>query len=279
MTYETIDLYEYFSLPKGRNAAGTLTVYARECNPEIKEKLRPAMLVIPGGGYEWVSRREAEPVAMEFLYGGYSVFVLDYTVHTPHPVPLLEAAMAVAYIRENAEKYYVDRAHVGAVGFSAGGHLCATLATMYGEACVKEALGNRAALVRPDAVVLSYAVITTGLRTHGGTAKTISGGDAALQEKMSLEKRVTKDSSPAFLWHTVEDDCVPVQNALLMAEAYLKAGVPFDLHVFESGGHGMSTVNGEVTDGDYPEAVARAGKWVELALSWLASRGFKVRVK
>lgn len=279
MILETIDLYEYFGVPREKNTAGRLTVYARERNLEIKEKLRPAMLVIPGGGYTWVSLREAEPVAMNFLHAGYSAFTLDYTVNTPHPVPLLEAAMAMVYIRENAAKYFVDPEHVAAVGFSAGGHLCGSLATLFNDDCVKKALGKRAELVRPDAVLLSYPVITTGIATHSGSADTISGGNPELRAAMSLENRVTKDSVPAFIWHTFEDDCVPVQNALLMAEAYLKAGVPFDLHVFEKGWHGMSTVTAEVTDGEYPEGIARAAEWTRLALSWLSSRGFKVRVK
>ncbi|MDE5897093.1 MAG: alpha/beta hydrolase, partial [Clostridia bacterium] len=206
MIYEKIDLYDYFSLPREGKTGGVLTVVCRSPYVEIKEKIRPAMLVIAGGGYFMVSEREAEPIALHFLLQGYAAFSLKYSVQTAYPVPLLEAAMAMAFIRENAEKYGVDTKHVGAVGFSAGGHLTAMLGNLFADPCVKETLGKRAALVRPDAVLLAYPVISGSEFGHSETMTTISGGDQALRGALSLETRVTKQSSPAFIWHTVEDD-------------------------------------------------------------------------
>lgn len=276
MFYTTVDLYEYFRIPRGENAGGALTVYARSRNPENSPRIRPAILIAAGGGYNYLSFREGEPVALKFLAEGYAVFLLNYTICTPYPVPLIEAAMAMKYIRENAQTYAVDADRVCAAGFSAGGHLVGMLATMFGEKEVIERIGG--GHVRPDAVILSYPVITTGMRTHGDTANTISGGDPVLAARLSLEKRVTKESSPAFIWHTSEDDCVAVENAFLMAQAYRAAGVPFELHIFEKGGHGLSTSDIEVCNergcrGDV-EAVRM---WIPLALNFLKARGFEVR--
>ncbi len=279
MICEKIDLYEYFRIPREGRTGGYLTAYAPEPLTEVKPKIRPAMLVVPGGGYGFISEREGEPVAVCFICAGFAAFTLVYTILAAYPVPFIEAGMAMAYIRLNADKYGVDKTKVAAIGFSAGGHLTGLLATMFGDKSLKETLGKNAALVRPDAVILSYPVITTGQKTHGGSAETVSGGNAELREMLSVEKRVTKNSPPAFIWHTFEDDCVPVENALLAAKAYRENGVPFELHIFEKGWHGASVLNREVNDGEIPEEVRRNEVWVALALSWLKTRGFSVREK
>lgn len=275
MTCQKIDLYNYFKLPRNGAAGGYLNAYAPDRSNEMPARLFPAMLVVAGGAYAFLSEREREPVALQFTAAQYVSFTLEYSLKTAHPAPLLEAAMAMAFIRENAERYAVRKDKVGVIGFSAGGHLALTLATMFDSEPVKRALGERAALVRPDAVISSYAVVTTKEGgTHGESARTISGGDAALRELLSIENRVTKNSAPAFIWHTGEDDAVPVENALLLASAYRKAGVPFELHVFEKGWHGLSVLNETVSSVPAPSFPARA--WLPLALSWLSSRGFTV---
>lgn len=279
MIYEKIDLYDYFRIPREGRSGGYLTAYAPEPLTEVKPKIRPAVLVVPGGGYGFISEREKEPVAVRFFNSGFAAFALTYTIFAAYPVPLIEAGMAMAYIRLNAEKYCADKTKVAAIGFSAGGHLTGMLATMFDDKPLKETLGQNAALVRPDAVILSYPVITTGQKTHGGSAEVISGGNAQLREALSVEKRVTKNSPPAFIWHTFEDDCVPVENALLAAKAYREHGVPFELHIFEKGWHGASVLNREVNDGEIPEEVRRNDAWIPLALSWLKARGFSVREK
>ncbi len=278
MIYETIDLYERFPVPRG-GSGGMLTAYCPTRRGDLGEKLRPAALILPGGGYAAISGRESEPVALRFLAEGYSVFVLDYTVNAAYPVPLVEAAMAMAYIRKNARRYSADAGHVAAAGFSAGGHLAGMLATLHGEAPVKEALKGDAALVRPDAAILAYPVVTTGEKTHEGTASVISGGDASLRAALSLENRVTGESSPAFIWHTSEDELVPVENALLLAGAYRGAGVPFELHIFERGRHGLSVASRETETDERALAQGRhAAAWIGLALTWLGQRGFSVRL-
>lgn len=275
MLYEKIDLYAYFGLKRGETARGYLTAYVPE--RRVAGRVRPAALVIPGGAYETLSGREGEPVALRFIAEGYSAFVLDYALKTPYPVPLTEAAMAVAYLRENAARYEVDPAHIAAVGFSAGGHLAGMLATLFGEEPVRAALGTRD--VRPDAVILAYPVLTTEEGyTHEPTARFISGGDPALRRALSLETRVTAQNVPAFLWHTADDEIAPVESSLRMAAAYREHGVPFSLHIFESGVHGLSVSDPETSDreGDAFDNPA-VKSWLPLAFGWLRERGFRVR--
>ena len=269
MLHETIDLYREFSLPREGANGGKLTVFARSPNPENAPKLRPAALVIPGGGYNMVSFREGEPVAIPLLSAGYAVFVLEYSVRCAYPVPLDEALLAMRYIRENAARFGVDKGHVAAFGFSAGGHLLGLLATATRE---ELHLGSR-----PDAAVFGYSVVSTGPFTHEDTAATISGGDEALRAALSVEKRVTEDTPPCFIWHTMQDGLVPGENSLLLAAACRKAGVPFALHIFEQGGHGLSTATVETAD--YAGAAgdnANVRAWLDLALAWLKLRGFTV---
>lgn len=280
MVYEKIDLYKYFNLKRGEGISGYLQTYVPHSTPELKKKVRPAMLVIPGGGYVWVSDREAEPVALKFMINGYCSFVLNYSVNTAYPVPLLEACMAMVYLRENAEKYCIERKHIGAIGFSAGGHLAGMLSNIYNENEITDILGEKAHLARPDAVVLSYPVITMGDKTHQTTCETITGLNPKLIDKLSIEKRVTKNSAPAFIWHTVEDPCVPVENSMLLASAYKNASVPFALHLFEKGGHGLSLCTAETHNLTRQDKLLEyIGKWFELAMDWLASCGFCVEVE
>jgi len=280
MICEKVDLYDFFALPREGRTGGYLAVFAHEKETEISVRERPAMLVVPGGGYNMLSEREAEPVATAYYAQGFQTFILDYSLQTAYHAPLIEAAMAVAYIRLSAEAYRVNKSHVAAIGFSAGGNLCGMLATLFADDAIKKALGKRAELARPDAVVLAYGVLSLGKFGHTGTADNITGGDEALKKRLSPELCVTKDSSPAFLWHTTEDDCVSVQCSVLYANACLEAGVPVELHLFEQGRHGLSVLNADVHGtAEIPFALARNAVWIELSLSWLKMRGFEVREK
>lgn len=280
MKESKIDLYEYFNMERCGADGGYLTPYVRISLNEIKRKIRPAMIVFPGGGYGYLSDREGEPVALQFMAAGYSSFVLDYSINTPYPVPLTEACMAIAYLRKNADKYCIDKSKIAVIGFSAGGHLAGLVATVKEEE-ISGILVELEKYVRPDAAVLSYPVVTMadGL-THEGSRRVISGNGSIDLDKLSVEKRVYSGCVPAFIWHTAEDSCVPVENSLCLATAYRKAGVSFTLHIFEKGRHGLSLCNEEVNDQTSDDvALSSVGKWLELALDWLESRGFTVRVE
>lgn len=274
MITERIDLYDYFNMPRKNVTGGYLEVYVRTPSKEINRKSRPAILIFPGGGYEFLSDREGEPVALAFLSKGYSAFVLNYSLNTSYPIPLNEAFMAVAYIRENAERYCVNPDKIAAIGFSAGGHLAGLLATATAEEVKSVPI---CPTVLPNAVILSYPVVTMGEYTHECSRRVISDRAKISYEMLSVEKRVTKDSIPAFIWHTVEDNCVPLENSLMLAEAYRRAGVPFSMIVFEKGWHGMSLCNEETDNRDECDLKnSFIGKWFELAIDWLSSRNFSM---
>lgn len=273
MITKTIDLYKYFNIEKPETAKGILDCYIVEKFAEFcPNRIRPAMLVIPGGGYRYCSKREKQAVAINFISKGYQAFCLEYsTVTISYPYQLLEACMATAYIRENAEEFGIDVNHIGAVGFSAGGHLCGMLATLFDLPVIKDFLKEKASLCRPDAVILSYPVIVSGEFEHKGSLDVISGNDAELREFLSLEKRVKENSVPAFIWSTNEDEAVPCENSFKMAWAYRMAKIPFELHIFEIGGHGLSLATKETV----PENIT-ISKWIDLAETWLKNRGFEI---
>ena len=279
MITERIDLYQYFGLQRKDGASGYLNTYIHARSKEYNEfRIRPAMVICPGGGYGFRSDRENEPIALKFMVEGFNSFTLEYSIEPfGYPTQLVECAMAVAYIKENAEKLSVDKDHVSVVGFSAGGHLAGSLATLFKDKFVVEYLKDKAELARPDAVILSYPVITTKKETHGGTARVVSNGKQDIRDYMSLEDRVTKDSVPAFIWATVDDGCVPCENSLMMASAYKKNGVPFELHIFESGVHGLSLCTRETARTDDDELInAPVEKWFKMSMTWLKNRGFKI---
>ena len=210
-------------------------------------KKRPTILVLPGGGYGFVSDREGEPVARYFNAAGFNCFVLRYSVNQGEacfPAPLYQAAKAVEYIRQNCDEFNVDPSRVFVIGFSAGGHLAAWLSNGCGSDLAKS-LGIDEVLSKPNGQVLCYPVITSekGLANEGSFVNLFGCEDFRERSELpdlSCERMVTKNSPPAFIWQTVDDDIVPSENSLIMASALKRAGVPFELHMYESGPHGLS---------------------------------------
>ncbi len=271
MINEIIDLYAYFNVDRNGVSGGYLTVYVRTESKEISKCSRPAMLVFPGGGYSFISDREGEPIALKFVEKGFSSFVLSYSVQTKYPIPLYEAEMAVLYIKEQFEKYNVDRQKICAIGFSSGGHLAGLLAT------IKEnevSPNRRIADVALDAVIFAYAVMSLEEFTDIETRDIITGGDINLRKQLSIMNRVDQNTAPAFVWSTLEDSAVPVENFLMLANSYRKNKVPFSLLIFENGYHGLSLADDEVCRFSQEEKNLRSvSKWVDLACDWLISRG------
>lgn len=259
-------LYEY-SLPGGAKMTG----YLREPAEHMPDyAVRPGILIIPGGGYSHVGEREGDPVAMNFLNAGYQVFILRYTTTETAPAPLrfaplLDAARAMQHLRQNAAALYLDPKRLAVCGFSAGGHLAASLAMLAERPEICEALGTDGKQLVPDAVVLGYSVITAGPFAHRGSIENLAGDDRTLQELFSLEKQVRPGLPPFFIWHTVADELVPVQNSLLLADALGKCGVPYELHLFANGVHGSSTCTREVNQPNPHNA-----SWLRLCIDWLA---------
>lgn len=223
------------------------------------DAIRPAMIVVPGGGYCMVVNAEGEPVVDEFYNRGMNVFVLTYTTDITTSVPLKMQPMndlsrAIRLIRSRAAEFKIQPDRLGICGFSAGGHLCASISNHYKDVVDCDPELNKLSN-RPDIVVLSYPVITSGKFTHEYSIISLLGFEADLEEKeyFSLEKQVTADTPPTFVWQTVTDDLVPVENSILYATALREKGVPYCYYSFPNGRHGLSAANQRFKDGDMGE--------------------------
>ncbi len=233
-----------------------------------------AMLVIPGGGYSSVcSDREGEPIALSYLSKGIKSFVLNYSVSADAKdhQPLIEASAAIAYLKTNRENLGIT-GKIYAVGFSAGGHLAASLATMWHrDEVVKRAKINYGDN-RPDAVVLCYPVISGVLNPHKESFYNIIGTREPTIEQLSYysaEKHVDKRSVPAFIMHTANDSVVPVENSLYIAEAYSENKIPFELHIYPDAPHGLALANEITKQGNEDWVRPQAARWVDDSIYFL----------
>ena len=211
--------------------------------------LLPAILVLPGGGYGFTSDREGEPIALRFLSHGYNVFILWYSVEPHHdPVQIVEVAAAADAIRKNAGAWHVDADKLVIMGFSAGGHLAAYFSNRYDCEAVREHFPDGLGV---NACVLGYPVITSGEYTHIYSMQALLGLQPTPEELeyFSLEKQVKENTPPCFLWQTLEDNLVPVENTYLFAKALKEKGVPYAQYVYPHGGHGLSTASMELFSG------------------------------
>lgn len=271
----TVDLYEHFGYSRPEGADGRLTCYILDTDHAIgADRVHPGVLVIPGGGYCHVSARESEPVALRFLNHGFCAFVLRYSVYPLRfPTALREAAMAMRYIRENAVQLYLDPTMIAAMGFSAGGHLCGCLGTMYD--CSEVADIGQSAMLRPDALGLCYPVAVSWGPTHDGSFDCLCGDDLELRKRMSLDRHIRSDMPPVFLWHTRNDACVPCRNSVILAACMEEKDVAFTMHLYRSGQHGLSTADQQAYPmGQVPPVSADVPGWVEAMIHFFAEIGF-----
>ena len=265
MNVETIKLC-------GENEKASLTTFV----PASKVEKSDAILIIPGGGYSMVcSDREGENIAIAFNALGYACFVLDYSVspNAVFPRPLIEASLAMKHIKENAEKYKIDPERVFVLGFSAGGHLAGSLGMRWNLPEVVEAIDAPFGTNKPKGMILCYPVLCWFDKTHKGTFHNAFGTDTPTAEQVeliSLENGVGEQTPPAFLWHTASDNAVNVQNTLKMATALSEGNVPFEVHIFPEGPHGMALAT--PATGSSPNMInERIAEWPRLASGWMKS--------
>lgn len=278
-------IHETFELsPKYPGA--TITTYVVENKKDLALKPRRAVIVCPGGGYHFLSNREAEPIVMQFLAANMNVFLLRYTVGKEKTeqnagaveyAPLIEAGLAVKFVRDHAEEYDTDPDRVFIMGFSAGGHVAASAGTLWNIPEVREAIGIGGegcpeGINRPNGTVLCYSVITGGDRAHKGSVKNFSGHDELTDEdieRFSLELHVDETTAPAFIWHTATDGTVPVENSLMYAAALAAKKVPFELHIYPEGKHGLSLCNEFTASQKDANIVPYAAGWIDHAVKWV----------
>ena len=253
----------------------TLIAYLHDKSPELRIEARRTVIVCPGGGYAFLSDREAEPIALQFLAQGFNVFILRYSIceNAAGRRPLIQACLTVKFLREHAAEYDVDPNYVFINGYSAGGHLSACCGTMFDLPEIREAVGCVGNdLHRPTGTVLGYPVIESGKYGHLGSFNLLCGSAEATDEERayySVDKHVSAKTAPAFIWHTAEDQGVPVQNSLVYAHALADHGISFELHVYPHGPHGLALCNKETSYGqgilERPECerwILDAGRWM-----------------
>ncbi|MBP1582541.1 MAG: polysaccharide deacetylase family protein [Victivallales bacterium] len=250
LTLEILPLW-----PDGKFPESTLTRHVRQ-----DAIPRPAILVVPGGGYGGVcTNTEGDPIAERFASLGFQVFTLHYRVAPNRfPAPQQDILRAIKMMRAHSEDWHLLKDNIAVVGFSAGGHLCASASVFESE--VDASAGDAADQEsgRPDACILCYPVITFKEFGHRGSGENLLGDDfEANRERFSLETRVTPQTPPAFLWHTAADQLVPYQNSTLYAEALRKNGVLCEEHIMPLGQHGTQLGYGNEDLERWPEQARR----------------------
>lgn len=244
--------------------------------PTPLEHPRPAIVICPGGSYRFLSQREADPVAVAYLAYGFDVFILRYSIreHARGLAPAIDAARAVRWVRAHAEELGVDPERVAILGFSAGGHVAAQLATHWQDEdlvaaeraeyaglrflglAANEGLMDHSS--RPDALIASYAVLGTGWKNDGDPALTY----------LDLYDAVSPDCPPSFVWTTAEDEVVPPSQSARFAAALEAQGVEVEYHEYPRGEHGLSTVT-RVANADRAALPEEAAAWLPRSAAWL----------
>ena len=272
-----IEKVELPSAGYGR-AVATLTAYVQDNVEAQASRRRPGVVICPGGGYEFCSDLEWEPIALALLARGCQAFVLDYTVLDPAelgpllPTPQLDLAHALAAVRARADEWRVDEKSLGILGCSAGAHLCASYVGVMGDEAFLARAGVGAEQARADWQVLCYPVIDLDAGWPGDPAYAERLCDAASPLRHAQEL-VGPATPRTFLWHTATDETVPVRNAYLYAEALAAHGVDHECHVFHAGRHGLSLATEQ--SARWADCVnPHVARWLDLALEWLDAPSF-----
>ena len=230
-------------------------------------KVHGAVLVCPGGGYAWRAAHEGGAIAEKINKLGLHALVVEYRVAPyRYPAPQQDIFRAVKITRGNANAWRINPEKIAVMGFSAGGHLCASSGVMFDKIDANCGDIYDRENQRPDVIIPCYAVISSGEFGHQGSFDNLLGEEEKnfSRKNLSLEKLITSDTPPAFLWHTAEDGAVPVENSLMFCSALRKCKVPFELHIFPHGGHGLGLA----------EALPEVAIWPELCVRFLKNLGF-----
>lgn len=265
--------YEKFGCTvNGSLEYANLTTYIIDSSEEFAINDRPLVLICPGGGYEYLSDREAELIAFQFMAKGYHAAVLHYSVSPAvYPTALLEVAKCMIIIREHAKEWHVIPDKIVVQGSSAGGHLAASYGVFWTDDFVAKNIGADKEMLRPNGLMLNYPVITSGSFAHKGSFNALLHGQYTedMLQKNSLEDHVNNNVPRTFLWHTYEDDCVLVENSLLFIWALRNFRIPTEFHMYEKGAHGLGLANALTKCPDGSGIQHECESWIELACTWM----------
>ena len=232
---------------------------------------KAAIIICPGGGYGGLAQHEGKTYAQFLQKHGINAFVLKYRLGSAgyrHPIMLMDAARAIRTVRTKSNKWNIDPNKIGIMGSSAGGHLTSTMITHFdnGDPKARDLIDQASS--RPDLGILCYPVITMGEFTHQGSKRNLLGDNPPeeLVDLLSSEKQVKKNTPPTFIWHTMEDRAVPVENSLLFTSALRKSKVPFSLHIYQKGRHGIGLADKPPFNNTHP--------WAKDLVFWLTEQGF-----
>ncbi len=264
---------KYFSVDDIPGTPAKMLVYLNNTACEnIVSGRRPCVIIFPGGAYLSWAERESEPVALEWLRLGFQVCILHYSVRTTEDLPFLgdapmqDGAAAIRYIRGRAKEWAIDPDKITVCGFSAGGHAAGCTGVFWNTPHIPGGDPRE----RPNAMILCYPVITGGRYAHRQSFFNLTGDQepSASNDAYSLELHVSPETPPTFLWHTYDDEAVPAENTLLMAQALRAAKVPMEMHLYAHGPHGRSICTSAIGQFD-----PHTGTWFPLAVEWLDSLG------
>lgn len=272
MINERVNLKDYY--PMLNDDSYILESYCPSNYSEIEiNRKRKTIVILPGGAYAYCSDREAEPVALKLLAENINVFVLKYKIAPfKYPHPLIGVYAALAYIRKNADKYNVDSNKIGVMGFSAGGHLAASVSCYYDEDYYANFLHEDKSNLVVNGCFLGYPVILMDEFTHKETKESITQKDAKLTDYFSIEKHVKNNFPKTFIWHTRFDNAVSVLNSINLAKSLTEKGVLYEMHIYPYGDHGQSVADDcvyGINNKEYIDNIQYNKQWVNDAIHFI----------
>ena len=267
MLHEIIHLNKEYNL----NTDAWIEIMVPYNNDQILREKSKAIVIVPGGGYQMVSVREGDPVAISYMNEGFISIVLHYTVKTAYPTPMYELGCAIDYIRKNSDRYFIDKDKISIIGFSAGGHLVSSYGYLYKHPDFIERTKLIPDNIKPNCIVSSYPVITTGEYTHLDTKRTITGDDEKLIELLSVENNIDAQYPPTFVWTTAEDTCVPYINSILFVEALKEHNVEHEFFLYPFLNHGLSIITPALHTEEVlkDKKMQEVGKWFEKSVNFI----------
>jgi Esterase/lipase len=238
---------------------------------EWQPDLRPVIIILPGGAYRYCSDREAEPVVLPFFAAGFNAFILNYSLGEEciFPVPLEDISKAIYEVRKNAREWFIDPDKIAVGGFSAGAALTTMIGTQWNTKGLAERLGIPEGENKPNALLVGYGLTCMDDPSINMPKPYVEVGAIVKQnpDELNTYQYVGEHTPPAFIWHTTEDELVSYKHALKFVESLDKYNIPFELHIFEKGYHGLS-ISTDLTAYGYDHPI-NVEQWVPMCIKWM----------